>query len=129
MRADERGRAWIVVVLLFIFMMINAADKAVIGIAAVPMMQGMQRGPRQFGLAGSSFFLLFAISSVATGFLVGALGVVVAVPLINWVIMRWTWHWAFGSLGLIGFVWCALWLAFGREGTLEQGVSNSAHAR
>jgi hypothetical protein len=71
MRADERGRAWIVVVLLFIFMMINAADKAVIGIAAVPMMQGMQRGPRQFGLAGSSFFLLFAISSIATGFLVG----------------------------------------------------------
>jgi hypothetical protein len=51
-------------------MVINFADKAVIGIAAVPMMQELQLGPRQFGLVGSSFFLLFAVSSVATGFLV-----------------------------------------------------------
>jgi hypothetical protein len=39
MRANESNRAWIVVVLLFIFMVINFADKAVIGIAAVPIMQ------------------------------------------------------------------------------------------
>jgi hypothetical protein len=32
MRANERNRAWIVVLLLFIFMVINFADKAVIGI-------------------------------------------------------------------------------------------------
>ena len=70
MRANGRNRAWIVVVLLFIFMVINFADKAVIGIAAVPIMQELQLGPRQFGLVGSSFFLLFAVSSVATGFLV-----------------------------------------------------------
>src|SRR5260370_77391 len=70
MRANGRNRAWIVVVLLFIFMVINFADKAVIGIAAVPIMQEQQLGPRQFGLVGSSFFLLFAVSSVATGFLV-----------------------------------------------------------
>ena len=38
MRANGRNRAWIVVVLLFIFMVINFADKAVIGIAAVPIM-------------------------------------------------------------------------------------------
>jgi MFS transporter, ACS family, D-galactonate transporter len=164
MRANDR-RAWIVVVLLFIFVMINFADKAVIGIAAVPIMQELELGPRQFGLLGSSFFLLFAVSSVATGFLVdrvqtrwvllamgfiwaltqfpmmgsvgfetlvacrialgagegpatpvalhsaykwfpnelrtlptavivqgGAIGVMVALPLLNWVIVRWTWH-------------------------------------
>jgi MFS family permease len=192
MRLDDRNRAWIVVVSLFIFMVINSADKAVIGIAAVPIMQELGLGPRQFGLVGSSFFLLFAVSSIATGFLVNrvqtrwvllamgcvwaltqfpmigpvgfetlvacrialgagegpttavalhsaykwfpdelrtvptaiivqgsALGVVVAVPLINWVIMRWTWHWAFGSLGLAGLVWCALWLVLGREGPLD----------
>jgi MFS family permease len=28
-----------------------------------------------------------------------AIGVMVALPLLNWVIVRWTWHWAFGSLG------------------------------
>jgi MFS family permease len=145
-------------------------------------------------LVGSSFFLLFAVSSVATGFLVnrvqtrwvllvmgciwaltqfpmigavgfetlvicrialgagegpttpvalhsaykwfpnelrtlptavivqgGAIGVMVALPLLNWVIVRWTWHWAFGLLGLLGLVWCALWLVFGREGSLDDG--------
>ena len=35
MRADDRNRALIVVVLLFIFMMINFADKAVVGIAEI----------------------------------------------------------------------------------------------
>jgi ACS family D-galactonate transporter-like MFS transporter len=194
MRANDRNRAWIVVALLFIFMVINFADKAVIGIAAVPIMRELELGPRQFGLVGSSFFLLFAVSSVATGFLVnrvqtrwvllamgfiwaliqfpmigsvgfetlvacrialgagegpaapvalhsaykwfpnelrtvptavivqgGAIGVMVALPLLNWVIVRWTWHWAFGSLGLVGLVWCALWLVFGREGSLDNG--------
>jgi MFS transporter, ACS family, D-galactonate transporter len=38
MRANDRNRARIVVVLLFIFMVINFADKAVIGIAAVPIL-------------------------------------------------------------------------------------------
>src|SRR5262249_11465821 len=50
----DRNRAWIVVVLLFMFMVINFADKAAIGIAAVPIMQELQLGPRQFGLVGSS---------------------------------------------------------------------------
>jgi MFS transporter, ACS family, D-galactonate transporter len=194
MRDKDRNRAWIVVLLLFVFMVINFADKAVIGIAAVPIMQELELGPRQFGLLGSSFFLLFAVSSVTTGFLVnrvptrwvllamgfiwaliqfpiigsvgfetlvacrialgagegpaapvalhsaykwfpnelrtlptavivqgGAIGVLVALPLLNWVIVRWTWHWAFGSLGLVGLVWCALWVVFGREGSLDYG--------
>jgi MFS family permease len=194
MRADDRSRAWIVVVLLFIFVVINFADKAVIGIAAVPIMRELELGPRQFGLLGSSFFLLFAVSSVAIGFLVnrvqtrwvllamgfiwaltqflmigpvgfetlvacrialgagegpaipvalhaaykwfpnemrslptavivqgGAIGVLVALPLLNWVIVRWTWHWAFGSLGLVGLLWCALWFIFGREGERARG--------
>jgi len=202
MRAGERNRAWIVVVLLFMFMVINFADKAVIGIAAVPIMQELRLGPRQFGLVGSSFFLLFAVSSVATGFLVnrvetrwvllamaciwalaqfpmigsvgfetlvacrialgagegptapvalhsaykwfpderrtlptaiivqgGAIGVMVALPLLNWVIVRWTWHWAFGALGLIGLVWCALWIVFGREGSLDSAGATAKNAR
>src|SRR5258706_12267917 len=57
MRANGRNRAWIVVVLLFIFMVINFADKAVIGIAAVPMMQELQLGPRQFGVGRFQFLL------------------------------------------------------------------------
>jgi MFS family permease len=201
MHANDRSHAWIVVALLFIFMVINFADKAVIGIAAVPMMQELQLGPRQFGLVGSSFFLLFAVSSVVTGFLVnrmqtrwvllamgfiwaltqfpmigpagfetlvacrialgagegpaapvalhstykwfpnelrtlptavivqgGAIGVMVALPLLNWVIVHWTWHWAFGSLGLVGLGWCALWLVFGREGSLDNEATKANDA-
>jgi MFS transporter, ACS family, D-galactonate transporter len=37
-----------VVVLLFILMVINFADKAVVGIAAVPIMQELQLGPHQY---------------------------------------------------------------------------------
>jgi hypothetical protein len=51
-------------------MVINFADKAVIGIAAVPIIQELELGPRQFELVGSSFILLFAVSPVATGFLI-----------------------------------------------------------
>jgi MFS family permease len=201
MRTNDRNRAWIVVVLLFVFMMINFADKAVVGIAAVPIMQELELGPRQFGLVGSSFFLLFAVSSVATGFLVdrvrtrwvllamgvvwaltqfpmigsvgfatllasrvalgagegpttpvalhsvykwfpnelrtfptavivqgGAIGVMAALPLLNWIIVRWSWHWAFGALGLAGLGWSALWLVFGREGSLDNRSVKAAQA-
>lgn len=56
---SHRKNAWLIVGLLFLFMLINFADKAVIGIAAVPIMQELQLSPREFGLIGSSFFLLF----------------------------------------------------------------------
>jgi ACS family D-galactonate transporter-like MFS transporter len=70
MAASDRKAAWLVVALLFLFQLINFADKAVIGIAAVPIKQELELGPREFGLVGSSFFLLFAFSAAATGFLV-----------------------------------------------------------
>ncbi|HVH79071.1 MAG TPA: MFS transporter, partial [Stellaceae bacterium] len=194
MISSDLRRAWLTVGLLFLFTLINFADKAVVGIAAVPIMQDLQLSPRQFGLVGSSFYLLFAVSAVATGFLVnrlqtrwvlltmglvwaltqfpmmgnigfetliaarialgagegpatpvalhatykwfpnelrtlptaiivqgGALGVMVTLPLLNWAIVHYSWHWAFGALGFVGLVWCALWLAFGHEGSLAAG--------
>ena len=51
--------AWLIIALLFLFMVINFADKAVIGIAAVPIMQELKLSPSQFGLIGSSFFCCF----------------------------------------------------------------------
>ena len=65
----EKG-AWGIVALLFLFMMINFADKAIIGLAGVPIMTELNLTPKQFGLVGSSFFLLFSISAVVTGFIV-----------------------------------------------------------
>src|SRR6201987_1638655 len=62
--------AWLIVALLFLFMLTNFADKAVIGIAAVTIMKELNLSPRQFGLVGSSFFLLFSLSAIVTGFFV-----------------------------------------------------------
>jgi len=180
---------WLTVVLMFLFMLVNFADKAVVGLAAVPIMQELHLTPRQFGLIGSSFFLLFAVSAVVTGFIAnrvqtrwlllvmgliwaltqfpmlgpagfativacrialgvgegpaypmalhatykwfpnalrtlptaivsqgGAIGVMVSLPLLNWVIVHYSWHWAFGVLGIVGLGWTALWLVLGREG-------------
>ena len=183
--------AWLVVALLFLFMVINFADKAVIGIAAVPIMQELSSVRRQFGLIGSSFYLLFSVSAVVTGFVVnrvqtrwallvmglvwaltqfpmigtvgfatvvacrialgagegpadpvalhsaykwfpnelrtlptaiivqgGGIGIMAALPLLNWVIVHYSWHWAFGALGLAGLAWTGAWLALGREGSI-----------
>jgi MFS transporter, ACS family, D-galactonate transporter len=200
--ADGTGRqppltqAWLIVALLFLFMVINFADKAVIGIAGVPIMEELRLSPRQFGLLASSFFLLFSVSAVVTGFIVNrvqtrwvllvagliwaltqfpmigtvgfavimasrialgagegpaypvalhstykwfpnelrtlptaivsqgaGIGIMVALPLLNWIIVRYSWHWAFGALGIAGLVWTAAWLVLGREGPLTAAVA------
>ena len=191
--------AWVILALLFLFMLVNFADKAVIGIAAVPMMQELRLSPREFGLIGSSFFLLFSLSAVVTGFIVNrvqtrwallimglvwaltqfpmlgtvgfatavacrvalgagegpaypvalhsaykwfpdelrtlptaiiaqgaGIGIMVALPLLNWVIVRYSWHWAFGVLGVTGLIWTAAWLVLGREGPLADSVATTA---
>ena len=177
--------------LIFLFMFINFADKAVLGLAAQPLMAELQLSPEQFGLIGSAFFLLFPVSAVLVGFVTNrvaarhsllamailwslvqfpmlgvttlqvliasriflgiaegpaypvamhavykwfpdslramptaviaqgsTIGVIVAVPVLNWIIVRYSWHWAFAALGLAGLSWVVLWALFGREGTL-----------
>ena len=183
--------AWGMTALIFLFMLINFADKVIVGLAAKPIMEELKLTPEQFGLVGSSFFFLFALSAVLVGFLANrvqtrhallamaivwslvqfpmlgtvslemliacriilgagegpagpvathaiykwfpdplrglptaiiaqgsALGVIIAVPALNWIIINYSWHWAFGALGVVGLLWAVLWLIFGREGTL-----------
>jgi ACS family D-galactonate transporter-like MFS transporter len=74
MNVSEPRRAWLVVFLLFLFMLINFGDKAILGLAAVPIMRELALSPSEFGLLGSSFFFLFAISAVCSGFLVNRAG-------------------------------------------------------
>jgi ACS family D-galactonate transporter-like MFS transporter len=198
-RTRTPKEAWLIVALLFLFMLINFADKAVIGIAAVPIMQELQLGPRQFGLLGSSFYLLFAVSAIVTGFIVNrvqtrwallvmglvwaltqfpmigtvgfggimacrialgagegpaypvalhstykwfpnqlrtlptaivaqgaGIGIMVALPLLNWVIVHYSWHWTFGVLGIAGLAWTVAWLVLGREGPLTAATATDA---
>ena len=71
-RKDDRGEtmttqptpkgAWKITFLLFLFMLVNFADKIVVGLAGVPIMTELKLEPEQFGLLGSSFFFLFSIA-------------------------------------------------------------------
>ncbi len=189
--------AWQVVFLLFLFMVVNFADKIIVGLAGVPIMTELQLQPEQFGFLGSSFFFLFSISAIAVGFIVNrvparwvilvlalvwalvqfpmvsqvsfttlvicrillgagegpafsialhaiykwfpdekrtlptailaqgsAFGVILAVPALNWIIVNYTWHHAFGALGIVGLMWVVLWFALGREGPITETVSS-----
>ncbi len=185
--------AWRMTFLLFLFMLVNFADKIVVGLAGVPIMTELKLEPEQFGLLGSAFFFLFSISAIAVGFLVNrvatrwvllvlaviwaltqfpmvgtvsfstllicrvilgagegpagavavhaiykwfpdekrtlptavlsqgsAFGVILAVPALNWVIVNYDWHYAFGVLGVVGLMWVMAWLIMGKEGPLVQ---------
>jgi len=190
--AETPEGAWTVTFLLFLFMLVNFADKIVVGLAGVPIMTDLKLEPEQFGLLGQSFFLLFSISAIVVGIIVNkvptrwvlltlaviwalaqfpmvgsvsfttllicrvvlgagegpafsvavhaiykwfpdekralptailsqgsAFGVILAVPALNWIIVNHSWHYAFGALGVVGLIWVAAWLAFGKEGPLE----------
>ena len=199
------ARAWAITGLLFFFMMINFADKAIIGLAGVPIMAELQLTPSEFGLVGSSFFLLFSISAIVVGFIANriqarwallamgilwalvqapmlgtvslelliacrivlgaaegpaypiavhaaykwfpdhrraipgaiiaqgsALGVIIAIPVLSWIIAHYNWHYAFGALGLAGIVWSLAWALVGKEGNIvdhvvTEGAKGSAH--
>src|SRR5690349_3929809 len=191
--------AWKITFLLFLFMVVNFADKVVVGLAGVPIMNDLKLDAGQFGELGSSFFLLFSISAINVGFIVNrvqtrtvllvmaiiwslaqfpmvgtvsfatlvicriilgagegpafsvaahaiykwfpdekrtlptailsqgsAFGVILAVPALNWIIVNHSWHYAFGALGVVGLMWVAAWLVWGREGPLVQTVAMAA---
>ncbi|MGV2920302.1 MFS transporter [Streptomyces alfalfae] len=61
-------RAWLVLVMIVVFMMISYADKAVLGLAAVPLMEELGIGKSTYGLISSSFYLLFSLSGLVVGF-------------------------------------------------------------
>jgi MFS family permease len=191
--------AWGITFLLFLYMLVNFADKIVVGLAGVPIMTELKLEPEQFGLLGSSFFFLFSISAIIVGFIVNrietrwvllalavvwalaqfpmlgtisfstllicriilgagegpaaavavhaiykwfpdekramptailsqgsAFGVILAVPALNWVIVNHSWHYAFGALGVVGLMWVAAWLVWGKEGPLVQTTAMAA---
>jgi MFS family permease len=98
MNALTRDRkAWIVVGMMFCFMLINFADKAVIGLAAVPIMTELKLTNTEFGWIGSTFFFLFSISAVLVGFLVNHVKT-------KWVLAVSALIWALAQLPMIGTV-------------------------
>ncbi|WP_405009133.1 MFS transporter [Kitasatospora sp. NBC_01539] len=63
------ARAWTVTALLVVFMMVNFADKSVLGLAADEIRADMGLSATDFGLANSAFFLLFSVAAVVVGLL------------------------------------------------------------
>ena len=55
---------WVMIFMLLGLGAINFADKAVLGLAAMPIIRELHLSPTQYGLVSGSFFLLFALSSV-----------------------------------------------------------------
>jgi MFS family permease len=47
-----------------------------------------------------------------------AFGIILAVPALNWLIVHYSWHYAFGALGVAGLIWVVAWLSLGKEGPL-----------
>ncbi|MEU1131308.1 MFS transporter [Streptomyces sp. NPDC005900] len=66
--ADSR-RAWVITAMIVTFMVINFADKSVLGLAAVPIMEELDLSNSTYGLISSSFYFLFSISGLLVGFL------------------------------------------------------------
>ena len=60
---------WVIVGLLATLYMINFMDKAVIGLSAQKIMGDLHITPTQFGGIGSSFFILFIVTSLFGGVL------------------------------------------------------------
>jgi MFS family permease len=65
----SRRRAWIVTGLLAVFMMVNFADKSVLGLAADPIRHDLGLSATGFGLTNSAFFLLFSVCGAVGGLL------------------------------------------------------------
>src|SRR5438309_9490296 len=89
--------AWRITFLLFLFMLVNFADKIVVGLAGVPIMTDLKLDPEQFGQLGSSFFLLFSISAIIVGFIVNNVAT-------RWVLLVMAIVWSLAQFPMVGTV-------------------------
>ncbi len=89
--------AWKITFLLFLFMLVNFADKIVVGLAGVPIMTELKLQPEQFGLLGSSFFFLFSIAAIVVGFIVNRIAT-------RWVLLALALIWALAQFPMVGTV-------------------------
>ena len=95
-QATPKG-AWKITFLLFLFMLVNFADKIVVGLAGAPIMDEMKLDPEQFGFLGSSFFFLFSISAIIVGFIVNRVAT-------RWVLLVLAAIWALAQFPMVGAV-------------------------
>ena len=89
--------AWKITFLLFLFMLVNFADKIVVGLAAVPIRSELKLDAEQYGFLSSSFFFLFSISAVVVGFIINRIST-------RWVLLALATVWALAQFPMVGTV-------------------------
>src|SRR5258705_981465 len=89
--------AWKITFLLFLFMLVNFADKIVVGLAGVPIMDELKLSPEQFGFLGISFFFLFAISALVVGFIANRIDT-------RWVLLVMAVIWSISQFRMVGTI-------------------------
>ena len=93
-QATPKG-AWKITALLFLYMVVNFADKIVVGLAGVPIMADLKLTPQQFGFLGSAFFFLFSIAAIVVGFIVNKVETrwVLLVLGVIWAVVQFPMYW------------------------------------
>lgn len=90
---------WIVLGILFLGFLINFADKSVVGLASVPLMNELGLSYAQWGIIGSSFFWIFPIAAIVIGVLTDKFGSkkMITIMLLAWSVLQ------FGGYVIVGF--------------------------
>jgi MFS transporter, ACS family, hexuronate transporter len=91
-RIHISGFGWVMISMLFGLGVINFADKALLGLAAVPIIKELHLSPTQYGLVSSSLFWFFALSSVIVTAWSDRIGTkkVLALLATSWAIIQFT---------------------------------------
>src|ERR1039457_4443002 len=92
--------AWKITFLLFLFMLVNFADKIVVGLAGVRIMTELKLEPAPLGLLRFSLFFLFTISAIVVGFIVNRIAT-------RWVLLALAAIWARAQFPMVGTVGCS----------------------
>jgi len=195
----DRRRSWTVLGLIVVFMLINFADKAVLGFAAIPLMDELNMSESTYGLVASAFYLLFNLTGLLVGLIStrmssrmilfslavgwalapipvllvaavptlvvsrmllgaaegpaspmsmhalykwfpegkralptalqiagGSIGLLLAAPVLAFIITNYGLRAAFIALSVVAMVWSVLWLRFGQDGPFTADPAASA---
>lgn len=96
-----RNKRKSIVFMLFLYMVINFADKAVLGIVSTFIMQDLNLSASEYGLIASSFFFFFFISGIVFGFLSNQFST-------KWIIALLVFIWSVTQLPIV--FWPSFWV-------------------
>jgi len=123
--ANRKPTRWIILILALAWALVQFPMIGTVGFTTLlvcRVLLGMGEGPAA-SVALHAIYKWFPDEkrTIPTAILSqgAAVGVIVALPLLNLIIVDFSWHWAFGALGIVGLCWAAVWFFVGAEGPIE----------